>query len=350
MKYFFITLFFLASYSSLFAQPFPLLEPEESQACTVTQQLGLSVISLSYNSPLTRGRRIFGGLVPHGKVWRAGANENTLISVTDDVLVNGYLLPAGTYGLHMIPSEKEWVVIFSKNKDAWGSYFYDEKDDALRIKVNPEKALVQNWLSYNFLEPKAKDVVLQLHWDDVAISFIIQINKLEQVVVESMQNELTTRDGFFWQGYAQAASYCIRNKVSLDQAEFWINKSIVLKRNYSNVSIKANLFKLLNRLDSAQLLRLQARSLIIEELSIASENEINTAAYGYLAAKDYEQAIKLFELNVLKFPNSWNVYDGLGEALILAGKKAEGKKNYRKALSKVLPEDQRLRIQDLLKQ
>ena len=118
------------------AQPSMVL-PEVSQLSEVKQRIGYTDITIVYHSPYVNGRKIWGELVPYGKVWRAGANENTTISFTDDVSINGSPLPAGTYGLHMIPGESEWTVIFSKDHTSWGSFFYNEKEDALRVKTKP---------------------------------------------------------------------------------------------------------------------------------------------------------------------------------------------------------------------
>ncbi|HYB53691.1 MAG TPA: DUF2911 domain-containing protein, partial [Thermoanaerobaculia bacterium] len=109
--------------------------PRNSQAATVKQRLGLTDITVVYHRPLVKGRKVWGDVVPYGKVWRAGANENTVITFTDPVSIEGQALPAGTYGLHMLPTETTWTVIFSKNHTSWGSFSYDEKEDALRVTV-----------------------------------------------------------------------------------------------------------------------------------------------------------------------------------------------------------------------
>src|ERR1700756_3273522 len=114
--------------------------PDVSQPAEVKQRVALTDITVKYHRPLVNGRKIWGGLVPYGQVWRAGANENTTIAFSDPVTVEGKSLPKGTYGLHMIPNEKEWTVIFSKNSTSWGSFTYDDKEDALRVTVKPQQA------------------------------------------------------------------------------------------------------------------------------------------------------------------------------------------------------------------
>ena len=130
--------------------------PLQSQHAVVTQRIGVTDITINYHRPLANGRKIWGGLVPYGQVWRAGANENTTISFSDPVTIDGQPLAAGIYGLHMIPNENEWTIIFSKMHTAWGSFSYDQKEDALRVTVKPQTTDdLHNALVYDFdkLEP-----------------------------------------------------------------------------------------------------------------------------------------------------------------------------------------------------
>ena len=120
----------LMTASLLFAQSTVLDLPRESQHAVLMQRLGVTDITINYHRPLVKGRKVFGGFIPYGQVWRAGANENTTIAFTDPVTIDGQALEAGTYGLHMIPGENEWTVIFSKMATAWGSFTYKESEDA----------------------------------------------------------------------------------------------------------------------------------------------------------------------------------------------------------------------------
>ncbi|HEU4734212.1 MAG TPA: DUF2911 domain-containing protein, partial [Kofleriaceae bacterium] len=107
--------------------------PEQSPAATVSQTVGLTEITVVYHRPAVNGRPIWGKLVPYGETWRAGANENTTIAFSTDVKVGGKPLKAGTYGLHMLPTAKDWTIMFSTMTAAWGSFTYDQKEDALRV-------------------------------------------------------------------------------------------------------------------------------------------------------------------------------------------------------------------------
>src|SRR6184192_1886821 len=111
--------------------------PYASQAAQVKQRVGVTDITITYHRPMVNGRKIWGALVPFGQVWRAGANENTTIEFSTPVSVEGKGLVAGTYGLHMIPNPDTWTIIFSKMAVAWGSYSYNQTEDALRVEVKP---------------------------------------------------------------------------------------------------------------------------------------------------------------------------------------------------------------------
>ena len=122
----------------------------------VTQRIGLTDVTISYSRPLVKGRKMFGGLVPYGEVWRAGANENTIIEFSDPVTIEGQPVAKGTYGLHMIPGENEWTVILSKNSSSWGSFTYDQKEDALRVKVKPQASEAHETLAYRLRRGDAR--------------------------------------------------------------------------------------------------------------------------------------------------------------------------------------------------
>ena len=119
------------------AQSMVLDLPRQSQRATVSQRLGITDVSITYHRPLVNNRKVWGTLVPYRQVWRAGANENTIIAFSDPVMIEGKPLEKGIYGLHMIPAENEWTIIFSKNSTSWGAFTYDQKEDALRVTVKP---------------------------------------------------------------------------------------------------------------------------------------------------------------------------------------------------------------------
>ena len=319
----FSALFFTAALS--IAQP-TLNLPKESQASTISQQIGLSTIAVDYHSPLVNGRVIWGSLVPYEVVWRAGANENTTISFSDNVLIENQTLPAGTYGLHMIPSEKEWTIIFSKNHTSWGSFFYKPEEDALRIKVKATAHPFQEWLSYDFLDRKPNSAILALTWEKIQVAFKIDVD-VNKVVLASIKDQLRTLPAFSWKGWNDAANYCLVNNVGADEALKWINRSIAMEENFTNLTTKS---KLLSKKGDAK----EAAELSKKAMTLATEGQLNTYGYQLMGENKTKEAIEIFEMNVKQHPNSWNVYDSLAEASEKAGDKAKALKNYSTALSK----------------
>ena len=163
---------------------------QPSQKASVSQFIGNDTqITFTYSRPGVKGRKIYGAIVPFGMEpgnkysnnkpfpWRAGANANTTIEVSSDVLVEGKALPKGKYSIHTIPGDKEWVVIFNTVNDAWGSYTYDESKDALRVTVASEKAPHMEWLTYGFGDITDNSTVAYLHWEKLKVPFKIEIAK-----------------------------------------------------------------------------------------------------------------------------------------------------------------------------
>lgn len=159
-----------------------------SLKASVMQVLGVDTeITITYSRPGVKGRKIWGELVPYGLApgnkyskdqpypWRAGANENTTIEFNKDILIEGNPLPAGKYGIHMIPSEKDWTIIFSKNSSAWGSFQYNQEEDALRVTVTPVKAPHQEWLEFGFDDLAGTSATAYLHWEELKVPFKIKL-------------------------------------------------------------------------------------------------------------------------------------------------------------------------------
>ena len=152
-------------------------EIRQSQKSSVTQYVGVDTkITINYSRPAVKGRVVWGNLVPYGLTWRAGANENTTIELNKDVKIQGSTLAAGKYSIHMIPSETDWIIIFNKNNNQWGSFSYDESADALRATVTPIEAPFEEFLIYNFGNITENSVVAFLHWEKLKIPFQINLN------------------------------------------------------------------------------------------------------------------------------------------------------------------------------
>src|SRR5262244_1010029 len=239
------------------SQPTELNIPRLSQRASVTQRIGLTDITILYHRPAVGGREIWGKTVPYGKTWRAGANENTTISFTDDVTVEGKSLAAGTYGLHTIPDKDQWTIIFSKNATSWGSFSYDEKEDALRVAVKPHAAEFREALAYTFDDTKPDSTDATLRWDKTAVPFRIGVD-VKAVVLRSIKNELRNVGGFTWAGFDEAANWCLDNNYELEQALKWEDQSIQGEERFENLETKSRVLKAMNRNDEADKVLAQA--------------------------------------------------------------------------------------------
>lgn len=204
--------------------------PRISQGARVTQVIGLSEVTIQYHRPGVKGREIWGKLLPYGQIWRAGANEPTLFTFSDEVTIEGKKLPAGTYRLVAIPTENDWTVIFNSEVKNWGT-IYEPKYDTLRFNVKPEWGANEEWLSFNFtnLTPTSARVVLA--WEKARIGFKIEFN-----TVGKIQTSLGT-----WQLLNTTARFALTEKVYLTEAMAWVERSIALDKNQTNLRTKAEL-------------------------------------------------------------------------------------------------------------
>ncbi|HTO77099.1 MAG TPA: DUF2911 domain-containing protein [Thermoanaerobaculia bacterium] len=325
---------------ALCAQVPPIVLPQASPEASVEQTVGLTQMAIHYHRPAVAKRKIWGGLVPYGEIWRAGANENTTITFSSPVSIEGQKLAAGTYGLHMIPTEKQWTVAFSNVSVAWGSFSYDPKEDALRVAVDPEKAPFEERLSYRFEDPTDKSVRAVLRWEEVAVPIRITVDT-PAVVVESLRAQLRGLPRFSWQGWNAAANYCLQNGVNLDEASTWADRSVSMNQNFTNLRTKAGLLEAKGDTKDAADLRAKA-------LQVATETDMNLYGYQLLGEKKYDDAIAVFQKNVKNYPKSWNTYDSLGEAYLAKGDKKQAADLYGKAMAMTTDDAQKKRISDIL--
>lgn len=317
-----------------------LTTPQSSPEAKIMQVVGITKISISYHRPGVKERTIWGDLVPYDQVWRAGANENTTIHFSSAVQIEGKKLAAGKYGLHMIPTENEWTIIFSTVNTAWGSFSYDEAEDALRVAVKPEAAPFEERLSYHFENPTNQSVTIALNWEKLRIPFKVEID-VNQVVIENLKKELRGLGQFFWQPWNQAANYCLQNETHYNEGLTWADRSIAINENFANLRIKSGLLEKKGQ-------KAEADQLMSKAMSIATEGEINQYGYQLLFGGKVDEAIKIFEKNVKDHPDSWNVYDSLGEGYATKGDKKKAMEHYSKALKMVKDENQKKRISSTL--
>lgn len=325
-----------AAASPLIAQVPPLQLPAASPKASVTQRVGMTDVTVSYSRPAVKGRKVWGGLVPLGEVWRTGADENTTLSFSSPVTVGGKALPAGTYGLHTIPGEKEWTVILSTQAKAWGSYSYDPGENAVRFGAVPQEGPHEERLLFTLADPTDRSVAVTLAWERLRLSFPVEVDT-KAVVVASLKEQLRGLPRFGWQGWNGAAAWCIRNDTALDQAEARVERSIGMNRNFTNQSTKADLLEKKGDAKAAAQLREQA-------IATATEPELNQYGYQLLGQKKVDDAIRIFEKNAEDHPESWNAWDSLAEGQATAGDRKKAIANYEKALSMTGDEEQKKRI------
>ena len=322
------------------AQLPPLDVPQASPAASVSQTVGLTEIKIDYHRPAVNKREVWGKLVPYGQVWRAGANGNTTIQFSSPVTVGGKSLPAGTYGLHTMPGEKDWSVMLSSTSTAWGSFSYDEKEDVVRFSVTPKPADFEERLEYRFENPTDNSVDIVLQWEKLQISFPISVDT-NAVVMDSLKKQLRGLPRFGWQAWNQAAQWSLQHDTDLDQGLKWADQSIQTQQTFANLRTKAAILEKKGDTKAAEDLRAQA-------LKIANEQDINAYGYALLGQKKTDEAIVVFRKNVKDYPNSWNTYDSLGEALAAKGDTKAAIDSYSKAMSMTTDPAQKKRITEIL--
>jgi len=289
-----------------------LILPLQSQKAVVTQRIGVTDITISYHRPLSKGRKIFGNVVPYGQVWRAGANENTTFEVTDPVTIEGKTLYRGTYGLHMIPNEDHWTVIFSKVSSAWGSFSYDEKEDALRVDVKPQTGSEQNALLYEFDELQPESAVATLRWSNVAVPFKIAVD-VNKYAVESLHSQLRGLVRLTWDGWDDAATYMLENNLDLNEALADSDRSIGVEERFDNLITKSRVLEAMHRDDEAAAAKKKA-------LAMASPIQVHAYARSLQNLKKPQEAYAIFRMNAEKHPNLWFVHNGMARVYSGEGK------------------------------
>src|SRR5215204_733567 len=254
--------------SAAFVASAQLRLPRPSQKATVTQTIGVTDVTIVYSRPAVKARKIWGDwptevageatlddsdarpanapIVPYGHIWRTGANEATQFTVTDDVLINGQPLRAGSYSLHSIPGKDEWTVIFNSVAEQGGSFEYDAKKDALRVKTKPENSDQPHEFLDISLDPlKDNSMVAKISWEKVTVPFTIEVKDVPAVVVARARAVVAAAKPDDWSTPYQAANYAKANKATEDAAKWYeqalkaIDEQIKLKPSYQNLQRRA---------------------------------------------------------------------------------------------------------------
>ena len=322
------------------AQSTQLNLPLQSQAAQVRQTIGITDITINYHRPLVNGRKIWGGLVPYGEVWRAGANQNTTITFANDVTVEGQALAAGTYGLHMIPNQDQWTVIFSKMHTAWGSFSYKESEDALRVTVKPQPTDMHNALTYDFDQLQPDSAVVVMSWDKVAVPFKVSVN-VNQAVEASLHNQLRGLSQYTWDGWDDAATYMVDNKMDLNEALKYEDNSIGNEDRFENEMTKSRILAAMGQKAEAE----QAKD---KALSLGNAQQL----YGYGRQLQREgkqqEAFAVFKQAAQKDPNNWLSHAGLARIACGEGNYPEATKQMQLALAGA-PDQAKSGVEGLIK-
>jgi Protein of unknown function (DUF2911) len=300
----------LLAVSSAFAQSTQLNLPRDSQRASVTQRIGITDITVNYHRPLVKGRTIWGKVVPYGQVWRAGANENTIIQFTDPVSIEGKPLDKGTYGLHMIPTEDQWTIAFSKISTAWGSFSYKESEDALRVTVKPQPTDFHEALVYDIDQPTEDSAVVTLRWEKIAVPFKVSVD-VNSIVQDSLHKQLRGLSQYTWDGWDDAANYLLAHK-DLDEALDYENRSIGSEERFENYFTKSQILEAMGKKDEAKAAHDKA-------LAIATPQQLHQYAFQLKGQKKDDEAYAVWRKNAKDHPDLWFTHSGMARVYSAQG-------------------------------
>ena len=289
----------------------------------VSEEVGITSITIKYSRPDVNKRegKIWGegNLVPYGfstqnfitntsvSPWRAGANENTTINFEHDVKVEGQLLKAGTYSIHIAMAADKATLIFNNKIDAWGSFYYDEKHDALRVNIKPvtlEKSV--EYLKYEFIEHKEKHCVIALQWEKLSLPFKVEAD-VDNIVIDRLREDLTNRKGFTPALLLQAAQFCLNKNINLAEALDWSKRAINGiggQKTYITLRNLATAYEKLNRIPEAD-------STMNEALLIATANQYTAYGRILISQKRADKALEIFKANQKRYGDMFGVNSGL---------------------------------------
>ena len=344
MKKILVLLVCIALTISLFSQIILTTLPSGgNKKASVTERIGLTDVTIHYDRPHVNGRegKIWGTLIPAGYTdqgfgsskaapWRAGANENTTIEFTNDVKIEGQPLPAGRYGFFVAYDPNECTLIFSRNSTSWGSFFYDPKEDALRVKVKPvalDKSV--EWLKYEFMNQTENAATVGLQWEKLMIPFKIETDYINDQL-KSFREELRNSKGFQWQSWNQAANWALQRNVDLEEALLWADTASGPNFGGDHAFVayatKAGILSKLGRND-------EAAAVMKSAMPFGTMTDIHQYGRSLIALKKPKEALDVFKMNYDKNPNQFTTLMGM-----MRGYSANG--DYKTALSyaeKALP-------------
>lgn len=314
-----------------------------TKKAVVSEQVGLTEVTITYHRPAVNGRegKIWGVLVHKGFVdqgfgngkpapWRAGSNENTIIEFDNDVKIEGQTLPKGKYGFFIAYDPMESTIIFSKRTDAWGSFFYDEKEDALRVKVKPQpldKSV--EFLKYEFSDSTPNSAVIALSWEKLSIPFKVEVDYLKQQF-EAFVTESQNPRSFTSQSLNIAASWTLQNNYQLEKGLEWATKATSPNfpgdpTSFPALSTKAMILDKLGNSD-------EAAAVIKSALPLGNASQLQQFGRQLLTAKKPQAALQVFQFNYDKNPNQFAALVGMARGLSANGEYAKALEFANKAL------------------
>jgi tetratricopeptide (TPR) repeat protein len=279
--------------------------------------------------------------------WRAGANENTVFAVSDDVTIEGKRLAAGRYGLHMIAGPEEWTLVFSKDSNAWGSFYYEAGHDALRVTVKPHQHEYREWLAYEFPVRRPAEAVAELQWEELAVPWTIKVENINDLYISKIKENLTNVQGFGWRGWVAASQFCVGQSTHLDLALEWaeiaVSKPNIGEANFTTLSNKALVLGKMGRQaesDAAMQLAVNHRS--------ASPTDIHQYGRLLLTQKKAKEAMAIFQLNASRNGDQWPVHVGLARGYSATGDLKAALEHARKALAQAPDEVNRKSLEGIV--
>lgn len=293
-----------------------------SPAAEVSQTIGISKVTINYSRPAVSNRegRIWGQIVPYGYTvhgfgngkeipWRAGANENTIITFSDDVKVEGQDLEAGSYGLHIAYFQNgEADIIFSSNTESWGSFWYEESETVLKVKVKVEDHAFTERLTYAFTNIDANSAIAVLDWENKRFPFKVAY-EVNDLVIANAKNELRNTQGFGFQGPMSAAQFCLANNTHLEEALTWADLAVNITKNAQTLTVKGNVLLALKRQD-------EAMTVMQEMVDHPTASPNNYYSYGnqLITLDQDEKALEVFKSMYKRWPNNAFAQHGMARA------------------------------------
>jgi len=248
----------------------------------------------------------------------------------------------------MIPGQDEWTIIFSKNSSSWGSFFYDEKDDALRVKTTAKKHDYREWLEYEFTERRPNQATAELQWEDLSIPWTIQVDNVNDIYVTRLRQELTSVPGFDPKGYDAAAQYTIQANANLEQGLIWADRAIsgpgIGQANFSTLSTKALILAKLGR-DA------EAKTVMETALKLPGTTSLEIHQYGrqLQQAKKNAEALEVFKYNAQRNGDAWPTNVGLARGYAGVGENSKALEYAKKAVVQAPDDLNRKNLEDMVK-